>query len=221
MPSSKPEILVVNPNANAAVTDAMAAALAGLAAGTAVTIRTQTLEGAPFGIESETDAAIVAPMLAALLRQERSRYDASVIGCFLDPGLNACREAAGKPVFGIGECAIYAALTQADQFGVLALSRTSVARHKPIYRRLGVWDRLAGELPLEISVAEAVGDVTVYPRILARARELRDDYGAGAVVLGCAGMAQHRSALQDALGIAVIDPVQAGASRAVSEILAR
>lgn len=221
MSNAKPEILVVNPNSNTAVTAAMAEALAGLAAGASVDIQTQTLEGAPFGIESETDAATVAPMLAALLRNERSRYDAFVIGCFLDPGLNACREAVAKPVFGIGECAIYAALTLADQFGVLALSRASVERHKPIYRRLGVGDRLAGELPLEISVAEAVSDVTVYPRILARAEELRDEYGAGAIVLGCAGMARHRRALQDALGIAVIDPVQAGASRAVSEILAR
>jgi len=221
MPSSKPEILVVNPNANTAVTAAMTEALAGLADGVTVTIQTQTLEGAPFGIENETDAVTVAPMLAALLRQERSRYDAFVIGCFLDPGLNACREATAKPVFGIGECAIYAALTQADRFGVLALSGASVERHKPIYRRLGVWDRLASEIPLEISVAEAVGDAAVYPRLLACAEELRDDYGAGAIVLGCAGMARHRKALQNALGIAVIDPVQAGASRAVSEILIR
>ncbi|EKF17715.1 aspartate/glutamate racemase family protein [Nitratireductor pacificus] len=220
MPNRKPKILVVNPNANAAVTAAMAEALAPLA-GAPVGIEARTLEGAPFGIESETDAVTVAPMLAELLRQEGPRYDAFVIGCFLDPGLNACREVAGKPVFGIGECAIYAALTQSDQFGVLALSRASVARHKPIYRRLGVGDRLAGELPLEISVAEAVGDAAVYPRILARAKTLRDEYGAGAVVLGCAGMARHRRALQDALGIAVIDPVQAGASRAVSEILTR
>lgn len=213
------KVLVINPNSNGAVTAAMREAVSSLAVGTGVEIETRSLAGAPFGIESEADAAKVAPMLAELVRAEEAQYSAFVIGCFLDPGLAACRYVTGKPVFGIGECSVYAALSLADQFGVLALSDASVGRHKPIFRRLGVWDRLAGELPLSISVAEAVSDDSVYPRIRDAAKSLCGDYGAGAVVLGCAGMAKHRQRLQDDTGVSIIDPVQAGAMRALGAVL--
>lgn len=213
------KVLVINPNSNGAVTAAMREAVSSLAVGTGVEIETRSLAGAPFGIESEADAAKVAPMLAELVRAEEAQYSAFVIGCFLDPGLAACRYVTGKPVFGIGECSVYAALSLADQFGVLALSAASVGRHKPIFRRLGVWDRLAGELPLSISVAEAVSDDSVYPRIRDAAKSLCGDYGAGAVVLGCAGMAKHRQRLQDDTGVSIIDPVQAGAMRALGAVL--
>lgn len=212
-------VLVINPNSNEAVTEAMGEAISCLSRTTGVEMETRSLAGAPFGIESEADAARVAPMLAELVAGEEAGYDAFVIGCFLDPGLAACRYMTNKPVFGIGECSIYAALSLADQFGVLALSRASVGRHKPIFRRLGVWDRLAGELPLSISVAEAVSDEGVYPRLLDAALALRDEHGAGAVVLGCAGMARHRRRLQDDTGISIIDPVQAGAMRALGAVL--
>jgi allantoin racemase len=212
-------VLVINPNSNETVTAAMDAAISSLGGNTGVEMETRSLTGAPLGIESEADAAMVAPMVAELVRAEESRYSAFVIGCFLDPGLAACRHVTDKPVFGIGECSVYAALSLADQFGVLALSAASVKRHKPIFRRLGVWDRLAGGLPLSISVAEAVSAEGVYPRIREAAVTLRESYGAGAVILGCAGMAKHRRRLQDDTGISIIDPVQAGAMRALGAVL--
>lgn len=212
-------VLIINPNSNETVTAAMSEAISCLGGNAGVEMEARSLTGAPFGIESEADAATVAPMLAELVRAEEGRYDAFVIGCFLDPGISACRNMTDKPVFGIGECSVYAALSLADQFGVLALSAASVGRHKPIFRRLGVWDRLAGELPLSISVAEAVSDDGVYARIRDGAVTLRDSYGAGAVVLGCAGMAKHRRRLQDDTGISIIDPVQAGAMRALGAVL--
>lgn len=216
---SNARVLIINPNSNAAVTDAMARAVASLSGSTGVDFDTRFLDGAPLGIESDLDAAVVAPLLAQMVRDEDDRYDAFIIGCFLDPGLQACRTVTDKPVFGIGECGVFAALTHADQFGVLALSEASVGRHKPIFRRLGVADRLAGELPLSISVADAVGNAAVYPKLSEAARTLRDTHGAGAVVLGCAGMAGHRSRLQRDTGMVVIDPVQAAAARALGALL--
>ena len=187
MTQTIPRILVVSPKSNRAVTNGMAEALDGIL-GHAAHFDTIDLSEAPLGIETEIDAVNVAPMLVQRPRKFGAQYDAYVIGYFLDPGLNACRQVIGASVFGVGECAVCAALSASDQSGVLALSGASVARHKPIFQRLGVWDRLAGELPLNISVAEAVGDAQVFPRILQEAEERRDDYGAGAIVLGCAAM---------------------------------
>jgi Asp/Glu/hydantoin racemase len=49
-------------------------------------------------------------------------------------------------------------------------------------------------------------------------RALKDQDGAGAVVMGCAGMARHRRALEEALGIPVIDPTQAAVTMAIGAV---
>jgi Asp/Glu/hydantoin racemase len=50
-------------------------------------------------------------------------------------------------------------------------------------------------------------------RLIAAARSLVAA-GAGAVVLGCTGMAHHRAAIEDACGVPVIEPCQAAAVQA-------
>ena len=48
---------------------------------------------------------------------------------------------------------------------------------------------------------------------------LRDEHGADVLVLGCAGMAQYRGALADALGLPVVDPTQAAVTMAIGAVL--
>ena len=47
---------------------------------------------------------------------------------------------------------------------------------------------------------------------------LRDEKGADVLVMGCAGMARYRAPLEDKLGIAVVDPVQAAVAMAIPAI---
>jgi allantoin racemase len=54
-------------------------------------------------------------------------------------------------------------------------------------------------------------------RLIAAARELAAA-GAGAVVLGCTGMAHHRTAIAEAVGVPVIDPCQAGVLMAIGAL---
>jgi Asp/Glu/hydantoin racemase len=49
-------------------------------------------------------------------------------------------------------------------------------------------------------------------------RALKDEDGAGAIVMGCAGMARLRNPLEDALGIPVIDPTQAATTMALGAV---
>jgi Asp/Glu/hydantoin racemase len=49
-------------------------------------------------------------------------------------------------------------------------------------------------------------------------RTLVQQDGADVVVMGCAGMARHRAALQQALGIPVIDPIQAAISMVIGAV---
>jgi Asp/Glu/hydantoin racemase len=145
--------------------------------------------------------------------------DAFVIACYSDPGLHVCREATRKPVFGINECGVLAALSRGDRFGVLAIKQASVRRHLRYLRQMGLSARLAGERPLDMSVAEtASGDKTL-GRMIEVGRTLRDLDGADVIVMGCAGMARHRAALEAELGVPVIDPTQAAVAMSLSAVM--
>ena len=52
-------------------------------------------------------------------------------------------------------------------------------------------------------------------RLIAAAREIAAA-GAGTLILGCTGMAHHRSAIEDAIGLPVIEPCQAAAGQAIA-----
>ena len=128
------------------------------------------------------------------------------------------REGTARPVFGIAECGVLTALTRADRFGVIAIKSRSIPRHIRYLRQMGLMDRLARRAPLEMSVAEtASGDGTL-ARMIAVGRELKEEDGAGAIVMGCAGMARHRKPLEQALGIPVIDPTQAAVAMALGAV---
>jgi allantoin racemase len=124
---------------------------------------------------------------------------------------------AARPVFGIAECGVLTALARAERFGVIAILQRSIARHMRYLRQMGLTDRLAGERPLEFSVAESASEKTL-PRMIEVGRALKDRDGANAIVMGCAGMARHRKPLEDALGIPVIDPTQAAVTMAIGAV---
>ena len=211
------QILVVNPNSNEAVTRGLDEALAPLRFVDGPAIRCRTLAEGPFGIETQADAESVTMPLRALVAGD-NEADAVIIACYSDPGLHVCREATTRPVFGIAECGVLAALARADRFGVIAIASRSIARHTRYLRQMALTDRLAGERPLEMSVAETASGEGTLARMVAVGRELRDRDGAGAIVMGCAGMARHRRPLEDELGVPVIDPTQAAVTMAIGAV---
>ncbi|MCZ6589712.1 MAG: aspartate/glutamate racemase family protein [Alphaproteobacteria bacterium] len=213
-------ILVINPNSNQAVTDGMADALKPLQINGGPEIECVTLAEGPFGIESQADVESVTLPLKKLV-SESNDADAFVIACYSDPGLHVCREATDKPVFGIQECGVLTALSQGGQFGVIALSSTSIKRHLRYIRQMGVMERLAKERAVDLSVEESASGQGTFDRLCEVGRELRDLDGAETIILGCAGMAIHRAALADHLGIPVTDPVQAATSMAIGTVLLR
>jgi allantoin racemase len=206
-------ILVINPNSNPAVTQGFNEALEPLRLPGGPRIVCETLLEGPFGVETQVHVESVALPLARLVA-ERPDVGAFVIACYSDPGLFVCREATSKPVLGIAECGLLAAMARGQRFGVLAIAKRSIPRHIRYMRQMGIMDRLAAERPLEMSVAETATGEGTLARMIQVGAELRDIDGADVVVMGCAGMARHRKALEAALGIPVIDPVQAAVTMA-------
>ena len=210
-------IVVVNPNSNEAVTRGLDEALRPLAFAEGPEIVCTTLADGPYGIETQADVESVAMPLRRFVESD-NEADAFVIACYSDPGLHVCREGTDRPVFGIAESGVLTALARAETFGVIAIKQRSIRRHVRYLRQMGLTERLAGERPLEMSVAETASGEGTLDRLIAVGRELRDEDGAGAIVMGCAGMARHRRALEEALGVPVIDPTQAAVAMALGAV---
>ena len=211
-------ILVINPNSNQAVTDGMADALKVLKVSGGPKIECLTLAEGPFGVESQADIEAVTLPLRKLVI-ERDDANAYVIACYSDPGLQVCREATPKPVFGIQECGVLTALSQGDRFGVIALADASIKRHLRYLRQMGVMERLARERAANLSVHDSATGTETFARLCEVGTELRDFDGAETIILGCAGMVVHRIPLAEFLGIPVIDPVQAATSMAMGAVM--
>lgn len=210
-------ILVINPNSNESVTRGIDKAVEDSRAEHSVDIICSTLADAPFGIETDEDFAEVVPLVVDEIRGNDAA-DAFVIACYSDPGLEESRAVSLHPVFGIQESAVSLSAAYERRFGVLALGRESIQRHIAYIRQLGYHEFHAGERPLNVSVDEAANDPRVLQKIIDTGRQLIDEDGAETLILGCAGLAVHRKAAQQELGVPVIDPVQAAVKMAAESL---
>ena len=220
MDNQRQHILVINPNSDESVTEGMSRELRGFHFLEGPGIQCVTLPDGPFSIETVSYTHLTLPTLRKMVSESRN-VDAFVIACYSDPGLHVCREASEKPVFGIQECGILTAMSRGDRFGVIALQERSIRRHLRYLRQMGVMERLAGERASGLSVGESVSGKDTLEKLLAAAKQLRDSDQADTIILGCAGMASHRAKLESAIGIPVINPVQAAVSMAMHSLLTK
>lgn len=212
------KILVVNPNTSAAMTARIGAAAAAVAApGTAVDAVNPSF-GAPSIEDHHDDVWAAAGVLEQVRRGQAEGADAFVIACFGDPGLHAAREVADGPVIGIAEAAFHAASLLATGFSVVTtLTRTCViAEH--LVLQYGFERKCLGIHGTDIAVLDLDGaGGACFETILVTAREALARDRSGAIVLGCAGMADLCGELQQRLGVPVIDGV--GAAVKLAEAL--
>ena len=220
MPIKKPQILVINPNSNGNVTEVIAKELQSFNFSDGPEIVCVSLPQGPYGIESQADVEFVKLPLRNMVSEHKA-IDAFVIACYSDPGLQVCREASDKPVFGIQECGVLAAMALGDRFGVIALHERSVRRHLLYLRQMGVMGRFAKERAANLSVEECASGTKTFDKLFAVAQKLRDEDQADTIILGCAGMASHRSSLESRIGLPVIDPVQAAVSMAMHTVISK
>ena len=209
-------LVVINPNSSETVTRGIEQALQPLQ-GVGVPIRCLTLAEGPPGIENQRQADLtVAPMLALADRQT----DAAgfVIACFGDPGLHALRVQTALPVTGIQEASVMTALTLGHRFGVIAILPQSIPRHLRAFGAMGVSGRLAGDRALGLGVADLADPDRCLAAMIRTGKQLRDVDGAEVLIMGCAGMAQYRSVLQDETRLPVVEPTQAAVSMALGQI---
>ncbi|KIC09077.1 hypothetical protein RA19_17510 [Leisingera sp. ANG-M1] len=213
-------ILVLNPNSNPEFSAQMDKAVEPLRFGGAVRIDCISLTGTPLGIETQRDIdAVLDPVCDAIAAKE-AEYDAFVVACFADTGVASAREVTSKPVLGICEGGLSAALNAGERFGVISTSNEARNAELRLIRSHALMERCAGMEPVNIPVVEMMHSNELAERMVSAGRRLAAQ-GAEVVVLGCAGMTRHQALLQDELGIPVLDPVVSTAAMALGAIAGR
>jgi Asp/Glu/hydantoin racemase len=209
-------ILVINPNASAACSAGIADAIAPFSFPGGPVLEVATLAEGPPAIYDWRDwHAVVEPLCR---RVEHDPADAYVIACASDPGIEAVRAITARPVFGVFRSAIAAAVARAERFGIVAIVDASKARHLAALRTMGLEARLAAEVALNVTMETLLQPDAARARLVAGARVVIEA-GAQTVILGCTGMAHHRLAIEDAVGVPVIEPCQAAAALAVAAVI--
>lgn len=213
-------IKVINPNTTQSMTDLIGAA-ARKVAGPDVVIEAVSPAHGPASIEGHYDDAMACiGLLDEVRKGEQQGADAYVIACFGDPGLDAAREIARGPVIGIAEAAMRAASFLSTGFSVVTtLGRTIViAQH--LVHKYGVASHCRAIRASELAVLDLENPQSdAYVKIRAECERALAEDRSGAIVLGCAGMADLCERLSQELGVPVIDGV--GAAVAMAEGLVR
>lgn len=205
-------ILIINPNRSVACGDGIAAAVAPFRRLGGPVLDVISLPEGPEAIYSWRDwHEAVEPICR---RIEHDAADAYVIACASDPGIEAARAVTARPVLGVFRCAVTVAVARAERFGVVAIVEASKARHRAALRAMGLESRLVAEVALNVSMDALLDPVAAREALIAAGRECVRA-GAETVILGCTGMAHHRAAMENAAGVPVIEPCQAGAGLAM------
>jgi Asp/Glu/hydantoin racemase len=216
-------ILVINPNSTHAVTEQMSAAVSAMRLPGGPQITCETLHEGPPGVETQAQVDASTGLLLDWLarRPEMAASDAIIIGCFSDPGLHALREVYRQPVLGIGESGFNTASALAERFASIAIVAGSLTRHRRKIRAMGFEHRYCGGLAVDMGVTALADVQRTRERLEGVGRRLRDEMGAQAIVLGCAGFSMHREGLEQVLGVPVVEPTQAAVALALGQVLSR
>lgn len=213
--SESMKILIINPNTTTSMTRKIAAAACAVARPDTQIVAANSQNG-PASIQGYLDVATCIPGLLEEIKRHQD-FDAIVIACFDDTGLDAVRCMVSVPVLGIGEAAYHFASMIATRFSVVTTLSRSVSGLENNLQRYGLAQKCARVRATDIPVLKLEeGDPASMEKIRAEIRNAISQDRAEAIVLGCAGMADLAAQLSDEFGLPVIDGVVAGITLAES-----
>ncbi|MBP0466662.1 aspartate/glutamate racemase family protein [Roseomonas sp. PWR1] len=202
-------ILVINSNTTDSVTDRIGAAARAVASpGTEI-----EAVSAPFGlplIVTRADWLVAGPATLAALAARRGTYDAAVIACFGDPGLDAAKELVDVPVLGISEAAFHAACMLGRRFGVVSFTAALRPMFEECLAHHGLTARCAG-FRMGPPFAGDPGRVAEerLDLLAALCAESAEQDGAEAIILAGGPLAGIAPLLQPRVAVPLLDGTQA------------
>jgi allantoin racemase len=211
----KPTILVVNPNTSQEMTaaiDRMAQATAGLGA-SVVTIRSQN---GPYTIEGALDAALATTGMLDVVAAYKAPFDAVVVACFSDPGVEALRLLVRVPVIGIGTASFMQAACLSQHFAIVTPVGGTQERYAAVATAMGLHKQFVGTYATPLAVADFESDDPAVLETLVFHAEQAVKDGADCLLFGCAGIADQIRNIEARVGVTCVASVAAGVSQAIA-----
>jgi allantoin racemase len=200
-------IFVINPNTSESMTDHIRRTLEKVKRAD-TELKVVCSEYGPITIESAYDEALAQPAVLERVRQANEEgYDAVILACFSDPGLDAAKEISEIPVIGIEESTMHIAAMLGHKFSVTTSGYSRVPTRELHVRERGLENSYASTFVLEMSVKEMDEEPEkARARILEVARDAVEEDGTEVIILGCAGLAGYAEDAERELGVVVLDP---------------
>ncbi len=167
----------------------------------------------PASIESAYEEYLSIP--AAVRRGvelELEGWDAVILGCFGDPGLDAFRELLSIPVIGPGEACALLAASLGHRFSIVTISDSVVPAIERQVRNVGVAEKLASVRAVNIPVLELHHDrERTIAAVVAEGRSALLEDRADTLILGCMSMGflEIAEPVAAELGVPVLNPARA------------
>lgn len=216
-------LLLINPNTTEAVTERMLVVARGMVSPGTALVGVTGRFGAAY-VASRSAYAIAGHAAldawAAADSAAGEGYDAVVLACFGDPGLEALRELCPVPVIGMADAAVAQAAAQGGRFAIVTGGERWLAMLREFVAARGLSDRLSGIH----TVAPTGGDIARAPDaalpLLAAACRDAAMAGAGRVILAGAGLAGLAPAIAGDVPVPLIDGTLAALQAAEAAVQA-
>jgi len=169
----------------------------------------------PASIESMYEEYLSIPATAELIFElEQKGYDAAILGCAGDPGLDAMRELTEKMVVvGPGQASMIAGAMLGHKFSVVTIEDSMISSSYELAYKAGVLEKLGSVVSVNIPVLDLKLDrEKSLAKIIEVGKKAVKDDRADALVLGCMSMGflDVAKEIEDAVGVPVVNPSLVG-----------
>ena len=144
----------------------------------------------PASIESMYEEYLSIPAtVEQMMEVERQGYDAAILGCDGDPGLDAIREMVAMPVVGPGEAGFHAAAQLGYRFSIVTITQSVINSMRRLVENAGLGGRLASVRAVDTPVLMLAHDrAETVRRVVDQGRKCLDEDCADTLILGCMSM---------------------------------
>ncbi|WP_312108245.1 aspartate/glutamate racemase family protein [Brevibacillus reuszeri] len=146
-------------------------------------------------------------LIRQVIKAEQDGYDGTIIGCFYDPALRACREVSRKMVISApAEASLQLSATIGESISIIVGRQKWIPQIRENVQKYGFSHKLASIRPLEMGVLDFQKDHEyTMNQIRKAAKEAIEQDGADVLVLGCTAELGFYEKLQEEFRIPVID----------------
>jgi allantoin racemase len=166
----------------------------------------------PASIESMYEEYLSIPATARrAVELEQEGWEALILGCYGDPGLDALRELVSIPVVGPGEATALVAASLGHRFSIITITESVIAPTERQIRNVGVGEKLASVRVVGIPVLELHHDRerTIAATVEQGRKAIKEDH-ADTLIVGCMSMGflEIAEAAGAELGVPFLNPAR-------------